>query len=150
MPSDSYTTDLVVRIRSFDGAFEDLPLSVQRAALVDRSFYVDAACRRIKPGSPQKTAWLAESGRKYRVGANIFDGDKLIEFALVTCAGCPVQWKCAAAAIEADERAGIWSDTLENLRHLQRRANYATILEMAESTGVSVQRTIAMLRTRLT
>lgn len=136
----------MARTRSFDGSFEDLPLSIQRAAAVDRSFYTDAACRRVRPGSPQRSAWIAEPGRKYRVGGNIYDGDKLIEFALLTCGGCPVQWKCAAAAIEAEERCGIWSDTLENLRYLARRRNHRAILEMAESTGVSVQVTISMLR----
>jgi hypothetical protein len=135
----------MARTRSFDGTFEDLPLSMQRAARVDRSFYVDAACRNEIRNTP-KIAWVAVPGKKYRVGANIFDGDKLTELALTVCAGCPVQWQCAAAAIEADESAGTWADTLDNIRWLGRRPNHRLALEMAQSTSVSVQRTIVMMR----
>ena len=136
----------MARTRSFDGTFEDLPLSMQRAARVDRSFYVSAACRNDVRGTP-KIAWTATPGRKYRVGANIFDADKLIELALLTCSICPVQWRCAAAAIEADESAGTWGDTLDNIRWLSRQSDPVNILEMAESTGTTVQRVIARLRT---
>lgn len=135
----------MARTRSFDGTFEDLPLSMQRAARVDRSFYVDAACRTDPSGTP-KIAWTTAPGRKHRVGGHIYDSDKLIELALLTCQGCPVQWKCAAAAIEADESAGIWADTLDNIRWLSRRTNPVNILEMAQSTGTPVQRIIARLR----
>lgn len=135
----------MARTRSFDGTFDDLPLSMQRAARVDRSFYVDASCRNEVRDTP-KIAWIAVPGKKYRIGSNIYDGEKLTELALLTCSGCPVQWRCAAAAIEADESAGIWSDTLDNVRWLGRRPRHERVLEMAQSTGVSVQRTIVMLR----
>ena len=139
----------MARTRSFDGSFEDLPLSIQRAALVDRSFYVDAVCRNEVRGTP-KIAWTATPGRKYMVGSNRYDGEKLVELALLSCTGCPVQWKCAAAAIDADEAAGVWGDTLDNLRWLGKRPDHARVLEMAQSTGTPVQRTIRFLRTRIT
>lgn len=135
----------MARTTSFDGKFEDLPLSMQRAAQVDRSFYASASCRNDVRGTP-KIAWTVTPGKKYRVGANIYDADKLIELALLTCQGCPVQWRCAAAAIEADESAGTWADTLDNIRWLSRRSNWAVTLEMAQSTGTPVQRIIARLR----
>jgi len=139
---------VVARSRSFDGGFDDLPLSIQRALQVDRSFYADAACSTAQ-GTP-KIAWIASPGRKYLVGANTYSGEKLIELALTVCSTCPVQWKCATAALEADERAGIWSDTLDNLHWLRRQGQHRETIEMAESAGVTVQRTIVMLRTRLT
>lgn len=95
-------------------------------------------------------AWLAESGRRYTLGGHSYRGEKLIELAMLGCSACPVQWRCAAAAIEADERAGIWGDTLDNIRWLGSRAGHINELALAESTGVSVQRTISMLRTVLT
>jgi hypothetical protein len=137
----------MARTRSFDGTFEDLPQSILRALRVDRSFYSDAHCRNQVKDTP-KIAWTAEAGHKYRVGANIYDGSKLVELALVVCAGCPVQWQCAAAAIEAGESAGTWGDKLENIRWLSRHPKWAEILEMAESTGVPVQRTVEMVRFR--
>jgi hypothetical protein len=135
----------MARTRSFDGTFEDLPLSMQRAARANRDYYTDAACR--KDTRPTRTiAWVAVPGKKYQIGANVYDGEKLVELALLTCASCPVQWRCAAVAIEADEAAGVWGDTLENIRWLAKHTNHTHVLEMAESTGVSVQRTIAMVR----
>jgi len=122
---------------------------MQRAAMVDRSFYVDAACRNDVRNTPKK-AWTAEPGKKYRIGANLYDGDKLIELALLTCSGCPVQWRCAAAAIEADEPAGTWSDTLVNIRWLGRRPDYQVALDRAQLNGMPVQQAILELRIRLT
>jgi hypothetical protein len=125
-----------------------MPLAALRALSVDRGYYADAHCR--TPAMTPKAAWLAESGRRYSIGGHSYRGEKLIELALLGCATCPVQWKCAAAAIEADERAGIWADSLDNLRWLARETKYVDVLEMAESTGVTVQRTIVMLRSHLT
>ena len=125
-----------------------MPLSALRALSVDRDYYSEAACRTTD--MTPKAAWLAENGRSYPIGGQTYQGEKLIELALLGCATCPVQWRCAAAAIEADERAGIWSDTLDNIRWLSNCGDHKTILEMAQSTGVTVQRTIVMLRSRLT
>lgn len=136
----------MARTRSFDGGYDDLPLSLRRAHDVDRSFYVNAACR-TDQGTP-KVAWVAAPGEHHRVGAHIWKGSKLIELALSICSTCPVQWQCATAALDADERAGTWGDTLENLHWLRRRhpGDYAKKIELAQSTGVSVQRTIRLMR----
>ena len=125
-----------------------MPLSALRALSVDRGYYNKAACRTTD--MTPKAAWLAEKGRRYSIGGHIYPGEKLIELALLGCSACPVQWTCASAAIKADERAGVWSDTLENLRWLSTLDDHETILEMAQSTEVTVQRTIVMLRSRLT
>jgi len=135
----------MARTRSFDGTFDDLPLSLLRALEVDRAFYIDAACRNDVRNTP-KVAWTATPGRKYRVGANVYDADKLIELALLTCGGCPVQWRCASAAIEAGESAGTWADKLENIRWLGKQSNFEDALEMAQSTGVSVQNLVVRMR----
>ena len=140
----------MARSRSYDGGFDDLPLSIQRALKVDRSFYDHAACR-TDAGTP-KIAWVAAPGQRYKVGANNYSGTKLIELAMTTCSTCPVQWQCAIAALDADERAGVWADSLDQLHWLRRTypRDYADKIEMAQSTGVSVQRTIRLLRQRLT
>lgn len=127
-----------------------MPFSIRRAAEVDRSYYEDAACRNLN-GQP-KIAWTAEPGRNYTYGGHKYRGERLIELARQTCAICPVQWECASTAIQAYESAGIWGDTIENIRWLARThpSNAVVKLEMAKSAGVTVQRTIQMLRTRLT
>jgi hypothetical protein len=140
----------MARSRSFDGSFDDMPLSIQRAASVDRSYYAQALCINERNGTP-KIAWLATPGKRYRVGANLYDGDKLIELALTTCSICPVQWECTRTAIDADERWGIWGDTLDNIAWLERRSrdlgqSSAAVLDGAKALGHSVQVTITRLR----
>lgn len=139
----------VARTTSYDGNFEDMPVSVRRAMEADRSYYSQALCS-TDTGSP-KIAWLAEPGRRYTYGGHTYRGERLIELARSTCALCPVQWDCAITAIEAGESAGIWSDTIENLRWLRRTypIDFAAKIDMARSTGVTVQRAIKMLRSRL-
>ena len=138
----------MARSRSFDGDYDDLPLSIQRALRVDRSFYDEANCRTVS-GTP-RIAWVAAPGRTYTVGANRYSGEKLVELALLGCATCPVQWECSACAIEADERAGIWGDTLDNLKWLSRLGGHEERLKKAKAAGVTVQRAIFMLRYRIT
>lgn len=129
------------RSASYDGSFDKMPLSVQRAASVDRSFYAKALCVNDVPGVPRR-AWLAVPGTKYRLGGNLYEGEKLIELALTTCLICPVQWECAWAAIEAGECAGIWADTLDNLRLVRR--NKAK-MDIARRQGTPVQVAVRQL-----
>jgi hypothetical protein len=140
----------MARTASFDGSFEDMPLSIRRAHEADRSYYAHAACRSMV--DTPKIAWLAEPGRKYTYGNHSYRGSRLIELALQGCAMCPVQWDCTKTAIEAGESAGIWGDTIDQINWLQRRyPNRALdIVEMARSTGVTIQNTIRHLRTGLT
>ena len=139
----------MARTTSFDGAFEDMPISMRRAAEADRSYYPQAACRTT--GNTPRLAWTAEAGRKYKVGNMTYRGARLIELALEACRYCPVQWDCASTAIEAHESAGTWSDTIENVRWLGRQKNeHEKLIDMARSTGVPMQRAIVMLRDGLT
>lgn len=113
-----------------------MPLSVQRAAAVPRDYYAQALCR---PGvSPAPSiAWTVEPGKKkHRVAGRIYDGETLVELALTTCRICPVQWECADAALRADERAGIWSDQLDNLWRIRDKP---AVLVNAKAQGVPVQ-----------
>jgi hypothetical protein len=139
----------MARSASFDGSFEDMPLSIRRAHEADRTYYSQAMCRSLT--DTPKIAWLAESGHKYTYGNHTYRGSKLIELALQGCAMCPVQWDCTRTAIEAGEMAGIWGDTLDRVRWLGRRypTRYVDVLEMARSTGVTVQKTIRHLQTGL-
>lgn len=106
------------RAASYSGSFEDMPLSVQRAATVPRDFYDEAMCR---PGRSEviSLAWIADPNQSYRLGTQRVKGTVLNSWALTVCHICPVQWECASAAIAADERAGVWGDTLDNLRALR-------------------------------
>lgn len=138
----------MARTTSFDGRFEDMPLSVQRALSADRSYYDQAACRQRIDGTP-KIAWLAEPKRRYKAGGQTYTGERLIELALLGCSMCPVQWECATTALDADERAGIWGDTLDRLATVRLApVNHVTFFEMAKSTGVTVQRSIDLLASR--
>jgi len=126
-----------------------MPLSVRRAHEADRSYYDRAMCRSIV--DTPKIAWLADPGRKYRYGNHLYSGTKLVELALKGCSMCPVQWDCARTAIQAGESAGIWSDTMDQLHWLYRTypTRHIDIIEMARSTGVTVQKTIRHLRSGL-
>jgi hypothetical protein len=123
-------------------------MSIQRAANVDRSFHRDAMCR--TPGDTPALAWTAESKRKYPLGGQTYTGEKLIELACEVCRHCPVQWECVTAAIEGDERAGTWSAPIADVRWLGHKKDWRDHVTMARSTGVSVQRLIVLLRSRMT
>lgn len=112
-----------------------MPLAVQRAAAVPRDYYAQALCR---PGVSDVAAlaWTADPNQSYKLGSERVKGTVLNALALTTCRICPVQWECAAAAIAAEEAAGIWADTLDNLKLLR---NDTTILLRAKAGGVPVQ-----------
>ena len=94
------------RAASYSGSFEEMPLSVQRAAAVPRDFYAEALCR---PGRSDVVAlaWIADPNQSYKLGTQRVKGTVLNAMALATCRICPVQWECASAAILAEEAAGI-------------------------------------------
>lgn len=126
----------VPRAASYSGSFDEMPIAVQRAAAVPRDYYAQALCR---PGCSEtpSIAWTVEPGKqKHLVAGHLYDGDTLVELALVTCRICPVQWECADAAIRAEEAAGIWADTLDNLRVFR---NAPGALMELKTSGVPVQ-----------
>lgn len=126
----------VPRAASYSGSFDEMPMSVRRAALVPRDYYDQALCRSGRSSTPS-IAWTVEPGkRKHLVAGNLYDGDTLVEWALVTCRICPVQWECADVALRAEEAAGIWGDTLDNLRVFR---NSPGVLMTLKSSGVPVQ-----------
>jgi len=128
--------DGMPRVASYSGSFDEMPLSVQRAASVPRDYYAQALCRPGESSTPS-IAWTVEPGKKQHVVAGvIYDGDTLVELALLTCRICPVQWECASVAIAADEKAGIWSDTLDNLRVFREAPDVLLVLK---ERGVPVQ-----------
>lgn len=131
------------RAASYSGSFEEMPLSVQRAAAVSRDYYDQALCR---PGASDviATAWIADPNKLYAIGNQMIEGSVLNEWALTICRTCPVQWECASAAIAAEEAAGIWADTLDNLRAVRKRPD---VLERAKSSGVPVQVAVRSLVT---
>lgn len=140
---DSIHTHIVPRVPravSYGGSFDEMPLAVQRAARVPRDYYDKALCRDVDENI--RIAWIAEPKVRYKFGTQRILGSVLNEFALETCRMCPVQWECAATALEADEAAGIWSDTLDNLRLLRNRPD---VLAKAKKRGVPVQDAVRKL-----
>lgn len=123
------------RAASYSGSFDEMPVAVQRAAAVPRDYYSQALCR---PGGTEvpALAWTADPNKTYMIGSNRMSGEKLNELAMTTCRICPVQWECAAVAIAADEAAGIWADTIDNLRRF-RFAPEALV--RAKARGIPVQ-----------
>jgi len=141
----------MARVASYDGDFGNMPLSVRRAHEADRSYYPRALCRSII--DTPKIAWtVTEPNRMFTYGNHSYRGSKLIELALQGCAMCQVQWDCAKTAIDAGESAGTWGDSIDQLNWLARSypERHVDIIEMARSTGVTVQKTIRHLRSGLT
>jgi hypothetical protein len=119
---------------SYAGSFEDMPLSVQRAARVPRDYVEKALCRPDAHPEYPSSYFTAEPTVTYLHGKQKVKGSVLLEWALTICHICPVQWECALVALEADERAGVWGDTLENLRSVT-----PAFIQTAKVQGVPVQ-----------
>ena len=111
-----------------------MPLSVQRAASVPRDFYDDALCR--TDTGVVAAAWTVEPNQRVELHGEWVRGRVLNALALEVCRVCPVQWECATAAIQADEKAGVWGDTLDRLRKLHHDIE---VIALAKSANVSVQ-----------
>jgi hypothetical protein len=120
-----------------------MPMAVKRAAAVPRDYYDQALCR---PGITDvpSLAWIADPNQTYHLGTQRVKGSVLNDLALLVCQTCPVQWECASAAITAEEAAGVWADTLDNLRVLRR---HPEALLRAKAQGVSVQVAVRSLVT---
>ncbi len=137
---------LVARTSALKGDFTTLPEAFARAGEVDRAYYSKALCRTVN--DTPKLAWVAEPSGKYRLGENAYRGEKLIEMALTVCAVCPVQWTCARAAIDGDERAGTWAAPMADLRWLRAAhpKQWRTIVDVAEAEGIPVHVAIRTAR----
>lgn len=122
-----------------------MPLSVQRAARVPRDYVEQALCR--PEAHPQYPAsyFTAESTAVFIHDGKRIKGAVLNEWALTICRMCPVQWECALVAIEAEESAGVWGDTLDNLRMVR---NSPEVIVQAKAQGVPVQ--VALRRLAMT
>ncbi len=121
-----------------------LPPYLARAAEVDRTFYVNAACRSII--DTPKLAWTAEVKRKYKLNNQEYAGNTLIKMALEVCRHCPVQWECAAAAIEGEEPVGTWADRIENIHWLRRQHDHEMHIIQAAEDGEPIQVMVKRLR----
>lgn len=130
---------------TFSGDIKSLPLHLQRALDVDRSFYRQAICRADDHDTP-KLAWTAERRRTYEVGGQRIPGRKLIQMAAMVCQSCPVQWQCAGAAIEGEEPVGTWAAPIEDIHFLASKPRWQQILDHAQVEQVDVQTAIARLR----
>lgn len=129
---------------TFSGDVAQLPIHLQRALSVDRSYYSRAICR--TPTDTPKLAWTAERTKRYEVNGQQIPGPKLIQMAVMVCKSCPVQWRCAEAAIEAGEPVGTWGAPIEDIEWLSRRPNWRRILDHAQVEQVDVATTIRRLR----
>lgn len=112
---------------------------------IDRSFYADALCR-TDDGVP-KVAWTVDNRQAFhRIDGRLYKTSTLIDLALRTCQICPVQWECAAAAIESNELLGTWGDRIEHLvsyGNVVGQDKYREELMAAKRVGRSVQVVVA-------
>lgn len=67
--------------------------------------------------------------------------------ALTLCAMCPVQWDCAAYALNADEPDGTWAMSLKDRKWLRKQPDAHKIVEQASFDGVPVQFAVRRART---
>ncbi|WP_373070175.1 WhiB family transcriptional regulator [Gemmatimonas sp.] len=130
------------RNASYSGSFDEMPLSVQRAASVPRDWYDQALCR--NDNGFVKWAWIAEEKVTYKLGTQKIKGHVLHDLALTVCAVCPVQWECALGAIQADERAGVWGEHVDRLRFIANSPHQAA---QARAMGFTVQEAVQRIAT---
>lgn len=94
-------------------------------------------------------AWTIAKTERATVEGREMSGRKLIQYALLVCSGCPVQYDCARTAILTEASAGTWGATLEDLRWLiKKHRDPLGVIDAAEATGESVQ--VAVRRAKLT
>ena len=91
------------RGKSTDGSIDELGVLITASYGLPNEWRDDASCRgwheaptpwHFSPGTP--------SLRRIR-------SDEQVAFALIICQGCPVQYACAAWAVEGRMRAGTWA-----------------------------------------
>lgn len=64
---------------------------------------------------------------------------KLVDLALLICAGCKAQYDCARYAVQGRELACTWGLRIKLLLWLQRQDDALDILDRAEASGETVQ-----------
>lgn len=107
------------------------------AAGMDFSWWDDALCR----------GWLAKNRNKPTPWTMAttdppVDGipaHKIVDYALLVCAACPAQYRCATSAVENDERAGTWGLRIKLLLWFQKQPDWRDVLLHAELEGMPVQ-----------
>jgi hypothetical protein len=129
-----------------DDSFDVLPLYIQCALGVSRDWTDEARCRR--PGQRDaRSLWLVSSGEVLDFGGSRYTGANLIQLALLTCLGCPVQWQCTRFALETWPNWGTWGVDISGLRWLKKRkAMGSALLDKAEEDGVPVQVAVGAAR----
>jgi hypothetical protein len=118
---------------------EDFGALINAAFHLDWSWMKRGVCNNWAAGQdpPRPTPWQVASGEPPIDGIPC---DRLVNLALLYCAGCKAQYDCARFAVEGRMIAGTWSMRIGDLKWLQRlkgNEGLALIAE-AEATHVAV------------
>lgn len=145
-------TDQLTRHQTADGELF-LGELIHAADGLDRSWVESSPCR-LWAGSLRPTPWQVHKDQRFvehRDGKKVvMRGDEMIKMALMICATCPVQYDCAAYAVEGLMQAGTWSMGIANLRWLQGQEGALDLVAEARELAVAVDEFVTALRRDVT
>lgn len=145
-------TDQLTRHQTADGELF-LGELIHAADGLDRSWVESSPCR-LWAGSLRPTPWQVHKDQRFveeRDGKKVvMRGDEMIKMALMICATCPVQYDCAAYAVQGLMQAGTWSMGIANLRWLQGQEGALDLVAEARELAVAVDEFVTALRRDVT
>lgn len=142
-------TDQLTRHQTADGELF-LGELIHAADGLDRSWVESSPCR-LWAGSLRPTPWQVHKDQRFvehRDGKKVvMRGDEMIKMALMICATCPVQYDCAAYAVQGLMQAGTWAMGIANLRWMQDNATEPlALIEEARDLSAPVDEFVTALR----
>lgn len=145
-------TDQLTRHQTADGELF-LGELIHAADGLDRSWVESSPCR-LWAGSLRPTPWQVHKDQRFvehRDGKKVvMRGDEMIKMALMICATCPVQYDCAAYAVQGLMQAGTWAMGIANLRWLQGQEGALDLVAEARELAVAVDEFVTALRRDVT
>lgn len=110
---------------------------IEAALDLDWEWMERGACHRWADlyDPPRATPWqISGEGEVDGIPAG-----KLIDWALIICAGCPVRYECARFAVEGLMKGGTWAMRLKLLLWLQTQPDALDVIDAAELHKAEVQ-----------
>jgi hypothetical protein len=128
------------RGKSTDGDIDALGVLITAVYGLDHSWFEDGSCFEW-PETP--SPWQYDPGQPHHL---FIRSDEMVAFALIHCQACPVQYRCAAYAVEGRMIAGTWGMAEDDLRWLQRQGDWRDVLAMGQAAKEPVQRVVVTVR----
>lgn len=132
----------MARPKSTDGNIDALGSLITAALDLDWSWFDRGACTTWHQTWAGPTPWQFDPG----VVRDGIKGDEMIEVALLTCQGCPVQYQCAKFAVLGRMNAGTWAMHPHDLVWLGQQKDRLRIISDAEAAGLPVGRVVRQQR----